>query len=141
MMWLWDGKVLCFFLHGFGVLELEVGCWAVDVVCTCPCFAHNGFLLSGMASETLSAFLRCSEFWHLGMERPLTFKSGGVDFACLKPLAAVITLSLNRGLPHRSRRWHMWNTICKNDLLALIQRVEKTRLFMNCVLCAKSSYM
>lgn len=40
----------------FGVLE--VGRCVADVVCTCPCFAHNGFRIPGIASETLSAFLR-----------------------------------------------------------------------------------
>lgn len=42
MMWLWDGKVLCFFLHGFGVLELEVGGWMLG----CGCGLHLPLLRS-----------------------------------------------------------------------------------------------
>ena len=33
----------------FGVLE--VGCCVADVVFACPCFSHNGFHMSSMASE------------------------------------------------------------------------------------------
>lgn len=68
-----DGKVLCFFLQGFGVWSLEF--WKLDVAwqmwfLPAPASLTMGFTCQAWRPNNDPVFIRCLEFWRLGMKSP-----------------------------------------------------------------------